>query len=148
METASSASTVASCGPLDLLRCPRCAATLDRHLACEPCGLRPAREQGLVDFLGSGREPVPAPHVNSFYEARPFPGYADGDDATTLLDRCRASPFAAALDQSIPPQATVLDAGCGTGQISNFLALAGRRRTLVGADACRASLRLAEGFRS
>ena len=85
--------------------------------------------------------------VNAFYEVRPFPGYAPGDDAPTLLDRCRASPFLAALDRAVDPSARVLEVGCGTGQLSNFLALAGPRRRVVGLDYTRASLEAAEGFR-
>jgi len=69
------------------------------------------------------------------------------DDAAALLDRCRASPFLDGLDRAIAPDATVLDAGCGTGQITNFLGLAGPRRRVLGADLCRASLAAAEGFR-
>jgi len=89
-----------------------------------------------------------APEVAAFYEARPFPGYMPGDDASALLDRCRRSPFLRALDEAIAPDARVLDAGCGTGQIGNFLALAAPRRRVVGADRCAASLAAAEGFRS
>jgi SAM-dependent methyltransferase len=70
------------------------------------------------------------------------------DDAAALLDRCRASPFLDGLDRAIAPDATVLDAGCGTGQITNFLGLAGPRRAVLGADLCRASLAAAEGFRA
>ncbi len=88
-----------------------------------------------------------APEVAAFYEARPFPGYAPGDDASSLLDRCRRSPFLQALDQAIAPDARILDAGCGTGQISNFLALAAPRRRIFGADRCAASLAAAEDFR-
>src|SRR6185295_4758895 len=75
-----------------------------------------------------------APHVQAFYEARPFPGYAPADDAASILDRCRRSPFLVALDRAVPPDARVLDAGCGTAQLANFLALAGPRRRIVGAD--------------
>jgi len=86
--------------------------------------------------------------VNAFYELRPFPGYAPGDDATALLDRCRASPFLAALDRAVAPDARVLEVGCGTGQFSNFLALAGPRRRVTGLDYTRASLAAAEEFRA
>ena len=85
--------------------------------------------------------------VNAFYEVRPFPGYAPGDDASSLLDRCRASPFLAALDLAIAPDARVLEVGCGTGQLCNFLALSGPRRRIVGLDYTRASLAAAEDFR-
>jgi len=89
-----------------------------------------------------------APHVTAFYERNPFPGYMPADDASALLDRCRASPFLDGLDRAIAPDAHVLDAGCGTGQIANFLGLAGPRRRVLGADLCRASLEAAEGFRA
>jgi len=85
--------------------------------------------------------------VNAFYEVRPFPGYAPGDDATALLDRCHASPFLAALDRAVAPDARVLEVGCGTGQLSNFLALAAPRRRVLGLDYTRASLAAAEEFR-
>lgn len=89
-----------------------------------------------------------APEVNAFYEARPFPGYMPNDDAASLLDRCRRSPFLVGLDRSIPLDARVLDAGCGTAQIANFLALAGPRRRVVGVDLCAASLAAGEAFRA
>jgi len=85
--------------------------------------------------------------VNAFYELRPFPGYAPGDDAAALLDRCRTSPFVVALDRATAPDARVLEVGCGTGQLSNFLALAGPRRRVTGLDYTRAALEAAEAFR-
>ena len=39
----------------------------------------------------------------------------------------------------------MIEVGCGTGQLSNFLSVGNRR--IVGADLCMNSLRLAEGFR-
>lgn len=99
---------------------------------------------------GSGEAAITlpaAPHVAAFYEARPFPGYAPADDAASVLDRCRRSPFLRSLDDAVPPDALVLDAGCGTAQLANFLALAGPRRRVVGADRCAASLAAGEAFR-
>lgn len=133
-----------------LLRCPRCGTPLDERPACATCGIAPGHDAGgLLDFLGAGgdRLDVPEPEVNAFYEARPFPGYNPADDATSLLDRCRMSPFLDALDRATAADALVLDAGCGTGQISNFMALSSARRTVVGVDACRASLGEALGFK-
>ena len=78
---------------------------------------------------------------------RPFPGYAPGDDASTLIDRCRSSPYMLGLDRAIPADARILDCGCGTGQIPAFLALASPHRRVTGIDACRASLREADTFR-
>jgi len=84
--------------------------------------------------------------VKAFYEATPFPNYETGDTRDTLLAKARRSYFLRALDEQLPPDAVVLEAGCGTGQLTNFLALDPRRR-VFGGDLCRNSLRLAEDFR-
>jgi SAM-dependent methyltransferase len=139
--------------PVSLLRCPACGGPVDDAATCAGCGVVPGLDDGLVDFLSQGeralegRQDVPEPKVNAFYEARPFPGYNPGDDGSTLIDRCLRSPFLRALDQAVPPDATLLDAGCGTGQIPAFMALSSAARTVVGVDACRASLGAALAFR-
>ena len=40
---------------------------------------------------------LPAQEVEAFYDVRPFPGYAPGDTAGSLLDRSRRSAFLDAL---------------------------------------------------
>ena len=60
------------------------------------------RERVLIADVGGALCALPARAVEAFYERRPFPGYAAGDDAHTLLDRSRASPFLVALDAAIP----------------------------------------------
>lgn len=133
--------------PTSLLACPGCRAGLVDAQACARCGLRAHLESGVIDWLTAEQLAVPEPEVNRFYEARPFPGYAAGDDASSLLDRCRRSGFLAALDRAVAPDARVLDAGCGTGQVAAFLALSSLGRRVVGVDACRASLEAAGAFR-
>jgi SAM-dependent methyltransferase len=49
------------------------------------------------------------------------------------------------LDESIPYNSDVLEVGCGTGQLTNFLGISCRR--VIGTDMCLNSLRLAEKFR-
>jgi len=82
--------------------------------------------------------------VRSFYEQYPFPGYDDIDTPSTLIARARRGIFAQLLDDQIPFGARVLDVGCGTGQLSNFLALGGRQ--VVGIDLSRNSLEKAREF--
>ena len=84
--------------------------------------------------------------VKAFYEETPFPNYDDIDSRETLVLKARQGRFAAALDEQIPEAAIVLEAGCGTGQLTNFLGLSWKRRVL-GGDICLNSLRLANGFR-
>jgi SAM-dependent methyltransferase len=79
--------------------------------------------------------------VRHFYERAPFPGYPPRDSLSALRARASRSEFARALDAAIPGDALVLELGCGTGQLSLFLASADRE--IVGADLTRPSLELA-----
>jgi SAM-dependent methyltransferase len=78
--------------------------------------------------------------VRRFYEDAPFPGYPPRDSIEWLRARAERSEFARLLDRAIPGNARVLDLGCGTGQMSLYLARADR--VVVGADLTRASLQL------
>ena len=53
--------------------------------------------------------------------------------------------FAKLLDEQIPHGARIIECGCGTGQLTNFLSVAGR--TAVGSDMCLNSLRMAQDFK-
>jgi SAM-dependent methyltransferase len=102
----------------------------------------------VLDFLETRPLSGRGEEVREFYERRPFPGYAEGDDASSVIDRGRSSPYLAALDAAISPTATVLDCGCGTAQVATFLALSGPHRRVFGLDGCRASLGEADRFRA
>ena len=84
--------------------------------------------------------------VKAFYEQTPFPNYDDLDNRQSFAAKAGRGVFARLLDQQIPRPALVLEAGCGTGQLSNFLGM-GWGRTVIGADLCLNSLRLAKSFR-
>lgn len=134
-----------------------------------PVDLRPLRwnedESVLVSFDGARRYPVVdgipclfAPNewpqgksdvtgmVKSFYEETPFPNYDDLDGRESLQTKAKRGVFARLLDEQLPRSSKVLEAGCGTGQLSNFLGM-GWGRTVIGADLCLNSLRLAKSFR-
>lgn len=83
--------------------------------------------------------------VREFYEEHPFPGYERVDTAQRLVEKARRGIFAKLLDDQIPSNAMVLEIGCGTGQLSNFLAIRGR--TVFGTDICLNSLKLGQRFR-
>ncbi len=84
--------------------------------------------------------------VKAFYEETPFPNYDDIELRESLTAKARQGVFAAALDEQLPHGAIVLEAGCGTGQLTNFLGLSWKRR-VFGGDICLNSLLLANGFR-
>ncbi|MCA1827626.1 MAG: class I SAM-dependent methyltransferase [Myxococcales bacterium] len=84
---------------------------------------------------------MPSSEVRAFYRQSPFPGYPPRDSLARLRSRAARSEFARLLDDAIPPDARVLEMGCGTGQLAIFLASSGR--SVIGADFSRPSLRLA-----
>jgi len=83
--------------------------------------------------------------VKAFYEQTPFPNYDECDSIRTLVEKARRGKYARALDEAIPYNSQVLEVGCGTGQLSNFLGTSCRR--VIGTDLSLNSLRLAECFR-
>jgi carbamoyltransferase len=83
--------------------------------------------------------------VKKFYEKTPFPNYDDVDNVRALLEKAGRSAFARLLNEQIPFDARVVEIGCGTGQLTNFLSIA--HRSVVGTDMCLNSLTLAQKFK-
>ncbi len=137
---------------LPLLRCPVSHDPLKKEgeeLVCT-CGLRFPIKDGLPRLLApttSAEEEALRTKMQTFYEQYTFPGYDDVDSPGVLADKAYRSGFGAWLDSAISPFATVLEVGCGTGQLTNFLGLAGSR-TVVGSDMSIASLTLGQTFKT
>lgn len=128
---------------LDLLACPRCAGALAPGLRCQACGAGYAEDGGIPALRLQSDARTEA--VRAFYERTPFPAYPPRDTRSWLRARAGRSEFARLLDASIPGDARILEVGCGTGQMSLFLASADR--LVIGADLSRPSLVLAEAAR-
>jgi 2-polyprenyl-3-methyl-5-hydroxy-6-metoxy-1,4-benzoquinol methylase len=122
----------------ELLACPACAEPLAQGPACLACGRLFAEEAGLIRLRLAGPARVEA--VREFYERAPFPGYPPNASLAWLRARGDRSDFARRLDAAIPGDARIVEVGCGTGQMSLYLAKADR--LVVGADLTLASLRL------
>jgi len=138
---------------LEIFCCPRCRGSFqaDREtLICQACG---------AVYLSDGGIPLLFhPHqakdqsrdvtdvVKAFYEQNPFPNYDEVDSKESLAEKANRGIFARLLDEQIPGGARVIECGCGTGQLSNFLGMRWNR-TVFGSDLCLNSLRLAKGFR-
>ena len=123
----------------DLLACPACEGVLTPQWSCTGCG-RWFEARDAIPNLRLGSD-ARTERVREFYARAPFPGYPPRDSIEWLRARAERSEFARLLDRAIPGDASILDLGCGTGQMSLYLARAERR--VVGADLTRASLRLA-----
>ena len=129
---------------LDLLACPRCAGALRLPgLCCARCGAGYAVQDGIPALRLDSDARTEA--VRQFYARTPFPAYPPRDTYPGLRARAGRSEFARLLDGAIPADARILEAGCGTGQMSLFLATADRM--VIGADLSRPSLELAEAAR-
>jgi len=128
---------------LDLLACPRCGGPLRRPLRCASCGAEYGAERGVPELRLDADARTET--VREFYAQAPFPGYPPRDSYPWLRSRAERSELARLLDQAIPGDARIAEVGCGTGQMSLFLATADR--LVIGADLTRASLELAEDAR-
>jgi SAM-dependent methyltransferase len=139
---------------LELLACPACggalAAAPGAGLACQGCARAFPCSEGIPRLYWpndwTGREDV-TEVVKAFYEETPFPNYDEIDSSERLRAKAEQGLFARLLNEQIPFGARILEAGCGTGQLSNFLGLTWPRR-VFGTDLCLNSLRLAEAFRA
>jgi SAM-dependent methyltransferase len=123
---------------LELLVCPECEVELAENLRCRGCRVQYDAPDGIPDLRvrSDGRTDV----VRRFYQQAPFPGYPQRDNLASLRARAGRSEFARLLDQAIPGDARVLEIGCGTGQMSLYLARGGR--VIIGADLARNALAL------
>jgi len=136
----------------DIFACPACGGKLTwgaDAVQCGACSRSFPVEEGIPRLFhphdpGDKRDVTDI--VKSFYETNPFPNYDDLDSRESLAGKARRGVFARLLDDQIPADSLVLEVGCGTGQLTNFLGMAWNR-TVFGSDLCLNSLRLANGFR-
>lgn len=109
-------------------------------LVLEDCILRKEDQPlGLVPgVLGSSLDNGDGEPRSSEFESGEFPTLRD------LLESMRSDPLVRWLGEQIPYHARVLEAGCGRGYLTNFLAVA--HRSVLGVDDDRSALSTARDF--
>ena len=136
----------------DILCCPRCGRDLAVEtdgFRCTSCSQTYRTQENIPSLFAPNqwddtKEDV-TEKIKAFYEENPFPNYDDFDSAGSLIDKARRGLFAKLLDDQIPYGARVIECGCGTGQLTNFLSIS--NRTVVGTDLCLNSLKMATAFK-
>lgn len=137
---------------LDIFICPACRGELkinNDEINCLECNNRYLTESDIPLFFlpnqwSCSKKDV-TDIVKSFYEKMPFPNYDDFENVGDLIEKARHSVFARLLDEQVPFKIRILEIGCGTGQLTNFLSAASR--TVFGTDLCLNSLKLAQNFK-
>lgn len=130
--------------------CPACGGDLKRSgstASCAACSKTFKSEDGIWRMFHP-HEKTDADvtdQVKQFYEEHPFPNYDVDEDLRTLISKSRKGVYGKLMGEQIPYNSRVLEVGCGTGQLSNFLGIG--CRSVIGTDLCGNSLKLAETFR-
>ena len=137
---------------LDIFMCPSCGGNLkitDAAVKCLGCQKKYQVEDDIPRFFvpnewDNSKKDV-TDMVKSFYEEVPFPDYEELETVGDLIQKAQKGVFARLLNEQLPFNIRVLEVGCGTGQLSNFLGVA--HRTVFGTDMCANSLKLAQAFK-
>jgi len=132
---------------LDIFICPMCGGDLKiaKNIHCLKCFKEYRIESGIpLLFCSHGKADI-TQTMQGFYSETPFPNYEDLENMGDLIDKAERSVFMRMLNDQVPFNIRVLEVGCGTGQLTNYLSSANRE--VIGTDMCLNSLRLAENFK-
>jgi 2-polyprenyl-3-methyl-5-hydroxy-6-metoxy-1,4-benzoquinol methylase len=116
---------------------------LDGALRCRQTGDLFPYVEGVPSLFGAvhAEGAGVTERVKSFYEENPFPSYEGLEEFGELVSKGRENPFGVQLLRAIGFNKTVLECGCGTGQLSHYLQL--NNNHVLGCDMSLASLSLA-----
>lgn len=85
--------------------------------------------------------------VANFYEEEPFPNYNGIETRAAMIEQAEVGQYSKAISDLCPKNGSVLEIGCGTGQLTNYLGIRPHRK-VIGLDLSQASLELAGSFKA
>ena len=97
---------------------------------------------GILSFEIKNNE---TKRVTNFYKETPFPNYKEEDDKQSILEKGDKNFLASQFKKFIGFNKNVLEAGCGTGQLSIYFSI-GTNNNIVALDPTIQSLNLAKKF--
>ena len=138
---------------IEIFICPACGGALSQRndlILCNRCRRSYHIDHGIpllycAEDSHTASEGV-TETVKAFYERTLFPNYGRFEHVGDLIEKARTGIFARLLDEQLPYNVRILEVGCGTGQLSNFLGLA--QRSVFGTDMSVGSLKLAQEFKT
>ncbi len=83
--------------------------------------------------------------VTDFYKITPFPNYKINDDRRTILEKGNRNVLAKQFKKFMGDNKTILEVGCGTGQLSNYFAIETNNK-IISLDPTLESIELAKNF--
>lgn len=95
----------------------------------------------LLEGVGEDDAAGVTEKIKAFYEEYPFPSYEGVQEYGELVNRGQKNRFAQGLLDAIGHNKLILECGCGTGQMSQFLSL--NNNHVLGIDLSSSSLKLA-----
>ncbi len=102
-------------------------------------------EDGIYRFLENLTDNQTS-SVKEFYMEDPFPNYNSFDNLEKFIKKIENNYFVNSISSLISPNDLVLEFGCGTGQLGNFLAATNHSK-VISADLTFNSLKLANNFK-
>lgn len=137
---------------IDIFMCPACKGDLEiagDGIKCLSCHYHYQADNDIPllywpNDWDSSREDV-TDIVKEFYEKSPFPNYEEIENLGNLVNKAERTFFANLLNKQVPFNIRILEVGCGTGQMSNFLGIA--QRYVFAVDLCLNSLKLGQEFK-
>ncbi len=97
---------------------------------------------GIYTFSHSDKG---ADRINTFYSVKPFPSYQKNEQIPEILSKGNSNYLAKEFKEFAGSKKTILEAGCGTGQLSSYLSI-GNNNNIVSFDATDASLNELQKF--